>query len=424
MLTTQKSGPAAPLSPAAERVPKMPRFGVAIFDNEIELSGGWASLAGGPAFRFRQPLDLPSDSIWVTSASKYENYAPLKAMHNMRPAYFFPATLVHIAQDLGMAVEGEDWARQAAVAISEIVNRAVMIAAQVYKWQDPIQYLRADMLLDDIRDSLPTPANPQHAMKAPLMSALQLSSMVPTPWENNSIPVTLRLNRLAYAKKILSTPIPDGPWSYISVEDTPDFSYSIERACDPEFPCLVEATVETGRFSREIAGLCAFGVTGGAKRHSLRSWISQPELQWLSKHANIKISRVYWTTSSRPLIERYQLPEMMHADDLWELSIAAGLVAEAHWKGLARETYQKNSPGKKGVTAMAVWLRAADRAMSFELALRAHNEGFMVTGYGNGTVSVKIPRDKLDSLLAFSMENGVAHPAFRELLFRNGYFRE
>jgi hypothetical protein len=424
MLTTTPRPENGSQQNTVERIPKMPRFGVAFFDNELELTGGWASLAGGPAFRFRQPLDLPSDSVWVTSASKSYAQTALSSMHNMRPSYFFPSNLTHIAKDLGMAVEGDDWARLAAAPISEIVNRAVMIAAQVYKWQEPIQHLKSEMLQEDIRVSLPTPPNPVQGMAPALLSALQMSSLVPTPWENDSIIVALRMNRLAYAKKILSTPIPDGVWNYASIEDTPNFSYSIEKACDGNYPCLVEATVETGKYSREMAELSAFGVTGGAagaKRHSLRSWISQPELQWLSKHANIKISRVYWTTGSRPLIERYQLPEMMCADDLWELSIAAGLVAEAHWRALAKDTYQKNLPGKKSATAMAVWLRAADRSMCFDLARRAFTAGFPVTGYGNGSVTVKIPRQKLDPLLEFAMDNGVAHPAFREILHRNGF---
>lgn len=417
LVTTQKSSPNQ--SPAIERRGRMPRFGVAIFDSDVDLTSGWASLAGAPAFRFRNPIDLPSDSIWVTSCSSYERFGPLNSNHNLRPSYFFPTELKYIASDIGMAAEGDDWSRPAAVAISEIINRSVMIAAQVYKWEDPIQYLRSDMFMEDIKSALSAPANTPLNMKAPLLSALQMSSKVTVPFEQNSVDVTLRLNRLAYAKKILSTPIPDGVWSYMGHEDTPDFSYSVERACDTNFPCLVEATVETGRASREISEMIAFGVTG-SKKVSLRSWISQPELQWLSKYANIKISRVYYTTSHRPLIERYQLPELMQADELWELSMAAGLVAESHWRGLAKDTYDKNAPGRKSTTVTAVWLRAADRSMCFELALRASTAGFAVKGYGNGAVTVKVPRSKLTDLLDFAMDNGIAHPAFREVLRKNG----
>lgn len=405
---------------AVERRARMPRFGVAIFDNHQDLRSGWACLPGKEEFRFRHPVDLPNDSIWITSVDGNE-FNDIQKLHHLRPSDFFRSKLRNIAADIGMPTEGEDWARPAVRALSEVVNRAALIAVQVYQWDDPLQMLRAPSLVEDIRKALVKPMPVLQNMRSPLLSAYQSYSSPErgNTFEPGSTIVTLRLNRLAYAKRLLQTSMPDGAWAYTGKEETHGFSYPLERALNPDLPCIVEATIETSQTDPDISILAAFGA-GPGRRNGLRSWISQPELQWLSKYAKVHISRVYYTTNTRPLIERFQLPELLAADDLWELSIAAGLVAECHWSALTIPAYSPNLPSKKDITVYGVWLRAVDRALCFDLSLRAHKAGFLVKSYGNGSIVVSLAKTRLPELLNFSMENGIAHPSFREIFERNG----
>ena len=425
MLTSNIRTPAssaATIQEPAQHKPRMPSFGVAIFDNPKDLTCGWACLSGQTEFYFRQPTDLPSDCIWVTSAESTD-FRQVEKIHHLRPADFFKSKLKNIAADLGMATEGDDWARPAVRALSEIANRTALIAAQVYGWTDPIQHFTSLSLVEDIRKSfVKSPAALQN-MRGPLASAYQSYSAPErgNTFTPNSTMLTLRLNRLAYAKRILATPIPDGAWAYVGQEENSAFTYPLERALNPDLPCLVEASVETSQNDPEISVLAAFGAQPG-KNRNMRSWITQPELRWLSRHAKIKISRAYYTTGSKPLVERLQLPQMLTSDDVFELSISAGLVAECHWQALTEPVYnaQSTNHNKKDVSVRGAWLRATDRAMCFELALKAHQAGFLVKSYGNGSIVVSLPRTQLHALLDFSMENGIAHPAFREVFERNG----
>jgi hypothetical protein len=125
--------------------------------------------------------------------------------------------------------------------------------------------------------------------------------------------------------------------------------------------------------------------------------------------------------SSRLLPSKVRLPEILTSDPLFSLSISAGLVAEAHWRGLSSSVYKFNAAeGNRLISPWAVWLRASDRAFCFELALAAHRQGLHVTHYGNGSITVRVVRTELPQVLDFAMEHDIAHPTFRPIFEDNG----
>lgn len=403
----------------------LPRFGVALFDESKD--SGWACLPVGEPFRFRQPQDLPSDCIWVCSSTVKDHRERFGNTSHLRNSEYV-SKLTALAADFGLRIDGEGkWgilAQRASSMLAPAVHRAMVIASQVYGWAEPTRMLRLESLSEDIRAHLVQliePPQPPNYLRAPFASALQTySSCNWNQYMPDSLTVTLRFNRVEYAKRIMATEVPDGSWSFMGSENDPGFQYSMEMALDPEVPCLVNATVEFGGRDQDIATLCAFGSTPN-KGAPLRTWVSQPELRWLSQHAHVQINAVQKSSGSKPLPQKIQLPELLTCDELFSLSVSAGLVAEAHWRALAKDVYKPTRDGKKDISAWAVWLRAADRAFCFELALAAHKEGFQVQGYGNGSVVVRVPRATLPKLLDFCMENNVAHPAFRSLFEEHGF---
>lgn len=58
----------------------------------------------------------------------------------------------------------------------------------------------------------------------------------------------------------------------------------------------------------------------------------------------------------------------------------------------------------------AVWIRAYDRAYSFQMALAAFRKGFQVTSYGYGSVSFWAPKDRIDLVAELASEIGACHP--------------
>lgn len=415
-----------PEEPEVGGTQPLPRFGVALFDQSRD--SGWACLAAGEPFRFPTPGDLASDCIWICGCDWDEYNLRWKRFHHLRRADYL-AKLTQIAEDLGVRADGQgrfgSMAQRAAAQISVVIHRAMVIASQVYGWKSPPQQLRDETLIEDLRrhlvEQVAPPAVKQH-LRGALASAFQTYSSVTNP-PFQSVMVPLRFNRLEHAQRVLGTRVPDSAWVYSSCDTNPDWRLSLEQALDPERPCIVNATVDFGGRDPAISNLCAFGSQPG-KRSVLRTWISQPELAWLSRHAHVQIAGAWRASGSFELPRKAALPPILTSDPLWALSLSAGLVAEAHWRALVHDPYKPSVEGKKDISVWAVWLRAADRALCFAAALKAHNAGLNVIGYGNGGISVSVQRDlvaqDLPRVLDFAMENDFAHPAFRPIFEEHG----
>lgn len=400
---------------------RMPRFGVALFDNENDMSAGWACAAEGDSFYFTNLNQLTNDTIWVTSAEWNEYMSRGQKMHNVRRVDYLKTSLLRIATDLGLRTDGHH-ARAAAYALARVAQNAVSIAASLYDWQDPGSEIRSDTLYEDIRRTLVrSPTSKAHIQPA-LSAAYQSSSspLWPTVYEDSMIALTLRLNRLDYVGSLLEQPVPDEGWTVeLRGDDFRRSGLTMDDLLDPARPSLVEVTVEMQGTDPELATLAAFGAQAG-KRTNLRRWVSQPELSWLVHYAHVHVQTAIISMDQLFLPVAAKLPVRLTSDPLFSMSISAGLVAESHFQAIASDQYNPTLK-KKTVSAWAVWLRAYDRARTFELALSAFKSGFQPISYSGGSVTVKFHRNRLPELLAFAQANGIAHPCLHPFFVEHGF---
>lgn len=432
-LTVEPRKPAKPaqaksVEPTVMREP-MPTFGVALLDESRE--SGWACLGDARTpqepFRFSSPSDLRNDCFWVISADNLDEYQAYSKSHNLRPGDYFSTKLKYLAADYGLRVDArgrmDRIAMQACRELSLTVHRAMVIAAQCYPWHTPSQILRQTSLWKDVRKVLvQAPSLPQYA--AAFKSAYQsYSKVTPAYQPDHDVRLVVRFNRLEHAKKVMATMVPDPLFRHLSRATDSNFNFSLERALDPAHPCLVKATLEFRNTDPELVRLIAFGETAGP-RAGLRAWISQPELRWLARYATVHINEVLVSEAARPLPVNAQLPELLTSDPIFSMSVPAGLVAEVHWHALAEQAYSPTAEDRRETTLWATWLRAADRALCFELAHKAYEAGFGVQGYGNGGVQISLPRTRLVECLEWALANDVAHPAFEPLFVEYGLMAE
>lgn len=396
---------------------RMVKLGVALFDSDIEMSSGWACRSGEASFRFGSVHELNNDVVWVTNLKFDEFRLQASKYSHLRRVDFLKTSLPQIAADIGIRMDGGN-AEQAAGALAQIAQRAVQIAAKVYKWDEPIAFVREDTLCDDVKRSIAKAPLPKAHLKSSLLSAHQNYSS--TSWsgtyEPDTVSVTMRFNRVRYARALLSNPVPDEAWTFFAPGGGCDLK--IGTLLNPELPCLVEVGVEIGAIDPELAALIAFGATAG-RRNGLRKWVSQPELAWLSKHATVTVMSAFVSRGARPLPDTAMLSPVFSSDDLFEHSISAGLVAECHWASLAATSYNKQTKSMEA-SAWSTWIRAHDRAACFALAKRAQEAGLGVNGYGNGNIVVMVSRDRLQECLAFADANEIAHPSFYPFFQQHG----
>lgn len=404
----------------------MPEFGVAIFDES--RPSGWACLPNGDPFRFRSPADLSSSAIWVTSDSESAFRERWGGEHHLRPADFL-SKLTYIAADYGIYLEGQKasfgaYAEKACATLAPVINSAMLLASQVYQWKTPSSFVKDNVFYKDLRKHLFDQARPQEipsSMRAALAASYQSYSFTGGAFFPGGAIVTLRFNRVTYAKRMMEMKFPSPVWSYGSAEVSSNFRMDLDAALDEERPCLINATVDFANKDSAIAQMIAYGNTtrNSGGRSILRTWMTQRELKWIHKYANVQIVGAVIAQGSQELPERIRLPKILYTDPVYDLSMPAGLLAEAHWRALSDTYYKPSIEGKTEITPWAAWLRAQDRALCFELAESLYARGFSVVSYGNGSVVVSLEPTRLPELLQFSMDSpDVAHPSF-EPVFRH-----
>lgn len=407
--------PGTPFNPR-----KIPKFGVALFTDPDVVGDGWACASDGEAFFFSAPHELNTDVVWVTNLSYEAFRSKGKTFTHLRSDDYLSANTKKIAEDLGYRDAGA-YSEATCRALAVTVQRTLTTAIYAYDWASPDEALRSDKLYEDIRRTIQTPPKSQRHMSSPLAGAYQASSKVewPSMFSTNTVSVTLRQNRLEYAQKLLSITVPDDAWTYIPPENTSRLK--LDELLNPKVPCLVEAAVELSTADQEIAALVAFGTVSGSRRSTaLRRWISQPELTWLVRHANVKINAAFVASSAMSLPAASLLPQVLTSDPLFAASLSAGLVAEAHVQALMEKEYVKSIRGY-AYNSWAVWLKAVDRAMSFQYALAAHKAGFRVFAYGKGAVALSTDKSRLPALLEYAEANNFAHPVFYGLFKEHGF---
>lgn len=402
-----------PSQPPLDIVLKPPRFGVAIFNNPSNPTSGVACCDGRRPVPFAARTELPSDTIWISDAYN------ATAAQNFRSSDYLRSSPKQIGEDLGVDVRDPI---DGLPVVAECISRVRDMAAHAYPWTDMSVDWSDRQLGRSIAKVTKLGGDPlSDPVQGALRQAYQSYSSVPDSMRPDYVQsgggklMTLRVNRLRYAHYICSQLYPSGVWRTLARKTL--LQSPIDAFLDPAKPVVVEATVEfLDRDSDAVSSaLVAFGASGSS-RPTLRTWISQPELAWLLGHANVHISAAIVCDRSEPLPDRLQLPRVLTADPVYALSIAAGVLAECHWTGVASEQFvRKSMPGATGqmvseVSPYAVWMRAYDRAYTFQMALAAHKKGYAVGSYGYGSVSLWARKDAYAELADLAESIGACHP--------------
>lgn len=389
------------------------RLGLAVFQNDENPTNGVAALHGQRVRPFESRTSLPTDCLWISTARDGE------VAQNFRPKNFLRSSIDALADDLGVelrdVVDGMP-------KMARVLDQVAQILSACYEWDEPHMAWSKPTLAEVIREAMPRQPGPVNGVIGPFKDALQTYSAIPDRVlvRDHKRPIrqfTLRHNRLEYARYLLSQPVPNpvGEWLAVKFD-------GVEEALSCDRPCLFEVALEfdspdSGQI--DYSRLVAFGSASTARRSAgtIRRWVSQPELAWLARHARVHIKDALLCNAPPVSIpEEVQLPAALRSDPLLALSLAAGVVAEAHWVSLTlgrlkkREHSGASAKFQEVFSPMAVWLRAHDRAYGFFMAEQAAKAGYEVVGYGYGSITVESDRNEPAKLLELADRLGVCHP--------------
>jgi hypothetical protein len=405
MILDAAGGPAVPSMPTQAGA----SCGLVIFDDIQERRAGTAYLPEALPQRIRSMNDLRTDFIWVSNVPDRD----ISGAHpGLRAADYFGASLADIAYDLGLAYSrGYPLTAQEGVSVATIMSRALTIASRSYGWDSDRgeASFAGETLSEEITSTVhlrPTVAGNGDPMSSRLGHASQDRSVPYWPFEDHEavVPVTLRFNRLAYARQLLAQGVPAGTeWVQVS-----------NAQCVGGLPVIAKLAIDWSESDPDLAALAAFGQTGRRKQ-LLRLWAAGPELDWLSEicHPQVSVALIN-ADGYAGLPANLKLPVPLAVRSQLTMSYAAGLVGYSHLRAVLSIDCSDGGKGR-AASAVGAWLHAYDRSLMFSVARRAHMAGFHVRSYGSGEISLRVRKDQLDALKKFRLDEGFMYPAVASL---------
>lgn len=382
------------------------RIGAIVFDANniggsdrrvVSLAGGWASIGGTPARRIQGVSDLPSDVIWMTNLG-YSNFRNAKLnMHaNFRNDGWLRTTFNQIAEEFGLG-QSTGKAKEAAEVLSLVAHRVVAYSCkelniQVQSHARLNDDYATEMGLDRCRIPETHYSTFETIAGHPYVSVIHGVSF----GRGTATSLTLRCNRLTYARLMLSHKVPpDTGWELVKQKLT---DADLERM---DKPFLVRCRITN------VKPIMAEALSWGSGSKLIREWLTDVEWRVVRQYADVELRAAMVCEQGYQSLDSYAAMLPQGAVD--ELSYSLGLVAEQVWTALMNK--QPRSGQTPGFPVRAAWLRAIDRMQMFDYAQRMQSRrGVTLLSYGMGNVVVRVPEGGMRNILDMAMDTGLMPP--------------
>lgn len=394
------------------------RFGVVLFDDAQDPGAGWATLQPGTAKRISGPGDLSTDTIWWTNVPydmffrrtevwripslRHDKYLVVSPTDVMREWGYDPAT-----------VSASFVTDMCSIVFDRIMRMSWMLLREVNPKLKLVEAFTGKTLREDLRPLLPELDYPKGEAVAEMKSGQAWEEFTATGARGpkGARWVMLRRPRLSYAMEMLQTPVPRGPFEYVtraSLRSVTDDR--VKYIQDANTPAMVEVTINS--MQPEISPIYGFGNAIDKEKKVPRSWVAHPEFMVLSRYAEVEVKNLWMGREYWALVP--ELPEVVKeffSDKFTEWSWTAGIIAETLWRSVVLgEDKTKAGPLRDGESLAqtswpGVWIRAADKSSMFMVSLRLAELGYAVLSYGLGWVRCAVP----DEEIAQFMKDGLSY---------------
>jgi hypothetical protein len=367
------------------------KIGVAWLDfDDAHDSSGWASVEGDKPFRFDSPTALPTNIIWASN-KKYNTQ--INAMSFITKGNYFRSQFQMILKDLG--IEDDASIFDKLPRLSALTGDAYQLMLRFDEQRD--KHFNAGATQSFMRLYRNNAAEKKQISNYPqgflaaLENATQKQVAIKLAGVSNFLKsITLKRNRYGYAKEmLLNVQYPNGTWTlhdrYEFGDEPIDRLYTL---LSMDLPYIAEATIKD--LSSQKAILLA--IRGGANQRDIRNYFLPQDIMMLhDAGADIEIGNVYVCLGGYKHIPLHKDIESFFNEPLFNLSYAAGLVAEDLLEALT-------SPYVESVNRIRVqthlpissFIQATDRFIGYKMAekLVEVNPSFNIQSYGKGGVSL------------------------------------
>lgn len=395
------------------------KYGVVFFDDENDPASGWASVGGGTPKRVSGPNELSTDVIWWTNMS-YRSFfmtSEIWRLPWLRHDKYLVISPKDVLQEWGIDPKtvGSDYAvKFSALVFTRIMTLAFQIIKEVEPRAKEDDVFTGKMLREDLRKILPDAEYPKGEAAAIMKSGTAWQEITRTTVRGmkGARWVMLRKPRLAYAMEILQTPVPYGPFEFLSRRELRDKTKDkVKFVLDSTSPCMTEVSIQ--KIDGEIAPIYGFGNAIERDKTTPRSWVAHPEFMVLSRFAELDVKSIYAGEGYSVLATTLPDPvkdflSSKHSEYSW----CAGVIAETLWRAAALgedkgKQILDEDEERAQTSWQGAWYKSADKSNLFLDAMKLTDMGYSIVSYGIGWVRVIVQEEDIPELIKDGLTLGM-----------------
>lgn len=391
------------------------KFGCVIFDDPLRREQGWKAVGEQAATRVNMEgtSSLSSDTVWLTNMT-YQ----MGAESGLRDNYRFLVSDYLREDILKLAARYKITdSRLVAELGAKLLSRAIRLSAKLLDAES--EFPLKGNLRRGFREIVGIGKDP--LLGTDMANRIRESTANNTNCERepgynreDDVPGIYRIPPREHCLGVMNTVLPFGDFHEIPKGELPD--QKADRATVQEFlkKCVLPGfyKITCRSFNPNFNNLINFGDSpnGMGVSSYKRQWITTPEVHMLSSLADITIHQVFLSESSLRLTEPMEIADKLP----WQtdLSITVGIFFENLWTGLCLSGGRTRStqPDKVYVNAFTPFLRAMDRMLLFDRALKFQEAGFEVLGYSTGRLRVNLANQDLIKAYRIALDTGTIPP--------------
>ena len=389
------------------------KYGCVIFDDPRSREQGWKAIGEEKATRVSMEgtSALRSDVVWLTNMT-YDAASVMGLRDNFR--FLQSGYLREDLTDICRRYQLTD-NRICAELGAKLLSRSMSLASRLLEAEGDFTYKTS--LRNAFRDIVGFGRDPCVSTEIGKIidDACIYNTNCERDWRNpeEDIVGIFRLPPRSQCLNILNSLLPYGDFVEVPKNALPergatrkvvqDFLRAVEKT-----PGLFKITCE--RFNPNFNKLINYGDSPSPYGAYRRSWVTYPEAVMLSSLADMSIHQAYLPLSAYRLNEPAKIASTlpMQAD----LSISMGIFFENLWTGMS-VTGKKlcaTDPDKIFINTYTPYIRAMDRLLLFDEAIKFQDAGFEVIGYATGRLRINLAGKKPIEAYNIAIQTGTIPP--------------
>lgn len=376
---------------------------------------GWKSIGGEVAERFEDLRDLPIDVIWWTNLLKNE-YWQLGKYKKFKCSDFFGV-------DLDVFMAENNFKNNSPQKTTQIWSEIFSLTLDQLSLIMSEKNINLNFSEGDAADFIKKSFNDQKNVDVAFEKVMEktykdkIVNQIPAEHLINKKILTLSKSRYLYLNDIIkSAKFPVGNWIPIGRDKLTDDNEKNKRFIEKNksYPMLINIdNIQLKSGDKWSLNNSAYLFLGNRfdSRHPQSIWMTREEYDFVKSQANFNIKNILINDKYGNL-DSFIFDGITNKQSHFNSSIVKQLLISSYFKAISSQTRDGLTRRKFKITPKEIWLKMIDNFYCFIVADDFQKNGFIISSYGEGEVSIVYDQNKIDlkKLLLLIKKHGMVVP--------------